>query len=156
MQANKLICRTSYYKVYAMHIQNTFISTNLDSNKCDEIKGLIKLRFITGIIQKPNLKMYWSEDWVFLTVNFSETISWNWFQNIISFLHFSENSEYNSSTDRLYKNRPILLKCSEKFWILYTPEQNIALLNKNMLGRREGFWFHVYNSEKKSQNTEYF
>ena len=65
----------------------------------------------------------------------------------MSFLHFSDSTMYEESTDRLYKIRPILDRLVNKFSTLYTPQQSIAL-DEGMLAWRGRLWFRVYNPSK--------
>jgi hypothetical protein len=80
-----------------------------------ELKQFLGLMFVTSIIEKPDSKMYWTVDPVFETLIFSKTMFRNSFESIMSLLHFSDSSQYENSTDILYKIRPILKKLSNKF-----------------------------------------
>jgi hypothetical protein len=107
-----------------------------------ELKQFLGLVFVTGIIEKLDLKMYWTADPVFETPIFSKTMFRNRFESIMSFLHFSDSSQYENSTDRLYKIRPILEKLSDNFSLVYTPQQKIAL-DEGMLAWRGRLRFCV-------------
>jgi hypothetical protein len=61
-----------------------------------ELKAFLGLVFVTGIIDKPTLNIYWSEDPVFETPIFSKTMVRNRFESILSFLHFSDSSRYDT------------------------------------------------------------
>jgi hypothetical protein len=80
-----------------------------------EQKQFFGLVFVTGIIEKPDFKMYWTVDPVFETPIFSKAMFRNRFESIMSLLHFSDSSQYENSTDRLHKIRPILKKLSDNF-----------------------------------------
>ncbi|KAM3877043.1 kinesin-like protein KIF18A [Diretmus argenteus] len=56
------------------------------------------LFFLTGVIKKPDLKMYWSTDEMLATPFFNSSMSRNRFQIKWRFLHFSDN-ESNDCTD---------------------------------------------------------
>jgi hypothetical protein len=57
---------------------------------------------MSRITAKPNFKLYWTEDPVFGMSIFSNTMTLNHFESILSILHFSDSSTYNTNTDRLY------------------------------------------------------
>jgi hypothetical protein len=103
--------------------------------------------FVTGIIEKLDLKMYWTVDPVFETPILSKTMFRNRFESVTSLLHFSDSSQYENSTDRLYKIRPILKKLSDNFPLVYTPQQRVAL-DEGMLAWRGRLRFCVYNPAK--------
>jgi hypothetical protein len=88
-----------------------------------ELKQFLGLVFVTVIIEKSDLKMYWTVDQVFETPISSKTMFRNRFESIMSFLHISDSSQYENSTDRLYKIRPINEKPSDNFSLVYTPQQ---------------------------------
>jgi hypothetical protein len=68
----------------------------------------------------------------------------NRFESIMSFLHFSDSSQYENSTDRLYKIRPILEKLADQFASVYAPEQKLSF-DEGMLAWRGRLRFRVYN-----------
>jgi hypothetical protein len=88
-----------------------------------ELKKFLGLMFVTRIIDKPNLKLYWTEYPIFETPIFSKTMARNHFESILPFLHFSDSSLHDTSRDRLYKISPILERLSDKFSMVYIPEQ---------------------------------
>ena len=66
-----------------------------------------------GIIYKPQTHMYWSTNKIYSTPVFSELMTHNRFDIIITFLHFHDNNntEYDLASedrDRLYKVRPLI------------------------------------------------
>jgi hypothetical protein len=112
-----------------------------------ELKQFLGLVFVTGIIEKLDLKMYWTVGPVFEIPIFSKTMFRNHFESIMSLLHFSDSSQYENNTDRLYKVRPILEKLNDNFSLVYTPQQKIAL-DEGMLAWSGRLQFHVYNPAK--------
>ena len=57
------------------------------------------LMFLTGIIRKPKLELYWSTRGILLTPIFSQTISRNRFQIIRRYLRFSDNTANETNKD---------------------------------------------------------
>ena len=83
------------------------------------MKKFLGLIFVTGIVQKPKLELYWSMRGIFQTPIFSQTMSRNRFQLIQRYLHFNDNNAARTNEDRLYKIRVVTLtptppKCAPK------------------------------------------
>jgi len=70
-----------------------------------EMKKFLGLIFVTGIVRKPKLELYWSTRGIFQTPVFSQTMSRNRFQLIQRYLHFNDNNAAGTNKDRLYKIR---------------------------------------------------
>ena len=56
-----------------------------------KMKKFLGLIFVTGIVRKPKLELYWSRG-IFQTPVFPQTISRNRFQLIQKYLHFNDNN----------------------------------------------------------------
>ena len=69
------------------------------------MKKFLGLIFVTGIVQKPKLELYWSTRGFFQTPIFSQTMSRNRFQLIPRYLHFNDNNAAGTNEDHLYKIR---------------------------------------------------
>ena len=69
-----------------------------------EMKKFLGLIFLTGIVPKPKLELYWSTREIFRTPIFSKTMSRNRFQLIQRYLHFNDNNAAGTNEDRLYKD----------------------------------------------------
>ncbi|KAG5277832.1 hypothetical protein AALO_G00091870 [Alosa alosa] len=111
-----------------------------------ELRQFFGLFFLTGIVKKPSLASYWSTDEVVSTPHFNKTMARNRFQQIWSFLHFSDN-QANNGTDRLYKVRPVLDYVLSKFDELYQPNSNICI-DEGTMAWRGRLTFKVYNPQK--------
>jgi len=57
-----------------------------------ELKKFLGLIFVTGIVRKPKLELYWSTRKIFQTPVFQQTMSRNRFQLIQRYLHFNDNN----------------------------------------------------------------
>uniref|UniRef100_A0A673MY08 PiggyBac transposable element-derived protein 4-like n=1 Tax=Sinocyclocheilus rhinocerous TaxID=307959 RepID=A0A673MY08_9TELE len=135
-------------------IQNIVDQTNLYADQIhawkpvtvSEMKVFLGLFFLTGIIHKPELDMYWSTDEMLATPYFSKVMSRNRFEIIWRFLHFNDNTARPANdTDRLYKVRPVLDHLVSKFREMYQPNTNICIDEGMPRGRLA---FRVYNPQK--------
>ena len=68
-----------------------------------EMKKFLGLIFVTGIVRKPKLELYWSTRGIFQTPIFSQTMSRNRFKLIQRYLHFHDNNAAGTNEDCLYK-----------------------------------------------------
>ena len=59
------------------------------------MKKFIGLNLLIGLIQKPAIHHYWSEDPFLQGSVFNSTMSRNRFQVILQVLHFANNAEYD-------------------------------------------------------------
>ena len=67
-----------------------------------EMKKFLVLIFVTGIVRKPKLELYWSTRGIFQTPIFQQTMSRNIFQLIQRYLHFNDSNAAGTNEDRLY------------------------------------------------------
>ena len=109
-----------------------------------KMKKFLGLIFVTGIVRKPKLELYWSRG-IFQTPVFPQTISRNRFQLIQKYLHF--NNAAGTNKDSLYKIRTILDIDVNNFRTNYIPDREISL-DEGMLGWRGHLRFRVYNPGK--------
>ena len=100
-----------------------------------EMKKFLGLIFVTGIVQKPKLELYWSMRGIFQTPVFSQTMSRNKFQLIHRYLHFSDNNAAGTNEDRLCNIRTILDFVVNNFRTNYIPVKEISL-DEGTLGWR--------------------
>ena len=96
-----------------------------------EMKQFLGLLFLTGIIRKPAINLYWSTDPLYSTPLFGAIMSRNRFQLLLKFLHFNDNAEMpgadDPSPDKLFKVRPLVDHLCEKFGEVCTPSSNISI-----------------------------
>ena len=99
-----------------------------------DLKKFLGLLFLAGLIWKPSLDMYWSVEEILSTPWFPRTMSRNCFQILWKFLHFSDNSNLNT-TDQLRKVRPVLDTLLASFKEMYRPEQDVSIDEGTLLWR---------------------
>ena len=105
-----------------------------------EMKEFLGLYFLTGLVWKPELQLFWKKDTVHETPYFGKVMSRNRFQIILRFLHFSDAED--TGADRLYKIRPVLNYLQDRFQTMFQPGQDISIDEGTLLWRgRLGFTF---------------
>lgn len=113
-----------------------------------EMWQFLALLFLTGIIKKPKLNMYWSTNAMFATPFFNTVMSRDRFLLICKFLHFNDNdTRPPNDNDRLYKVRPVYDYFVKKFKSIYIPTEHLSL-DEGMLKWHDRLLFHVYNPQK--------
>ena len=111
-----------------------------------KMKKFLGLIFITGIVRKPKLELYWSMRGIFQTPVFPQTMSRNRFQLIQRYLYFIDSNAAGTSED-LYKIRTILDIVVNNFRTNYIPDREISL-DEGMLGWQGHLRFRMYNPQK--------
>jgi len=92
-----------------------------------KMKKILSLIFVTGIVRKTKLELYWPTRRIFQTPLFSQKFSRNRFQLIQRYLHFNDNNAAGTNEDRLYKIRTILDIVVNNFGTNYIPDREISL-----------------------------
>ena len=100
----------------------------------EEMKQFLGLMFLTGIIQKPELQLYWSTESVLATPYFGSVMSRNRFEAIWAFFHTANNDRMDRE-DRLFKVRRIMVMMTERFQRNFVPGEHIAI-DEGVLGWR--------------------
>jgi len=119
----------------------------METSNSNRNKKFLGLNFVTGVVRKPKLELYWSTRGIFQTPLFPQTRSRNRFQLIQRYLHFNDNNAAGTNEDRLYKIRTILDIVVNNFRNNYIPDREI-FLDEGMLGWWGRLRFHVYNPGK--------
>jgi len=112
------------------------------------------LIFVTGIVRKPKLELYWSTRGIFQAPIFPQTMSRKRFQLIQKDLHFNDNNAAGTNEDRLYKIRTILDNVVNNFRTNHIPDREISL-DEGMLGWR-GLCDFLCITQAKLQSTAYY
>ena len=97
----------------------------------EEMKAWLALYLCMGIVNKPNIKSYWSTDPILSTPFFPATMSRTRFVQILRYLHFADNNlaprpdspDYN----KLYKIQPVLDLVVPRFKAVYHPKRELAV-----------------------------
>ena len=96
----------------------------------NEIKFFLALYLLTGIVQKPQIKHFWSTDPLLQTALFNQVMARDRFTEILKFLYFVDNSNYNTNDpnrDKLYKVRGVVEFPVDQFKNVYILTQQISI-----------------------------
>ena len=74
-------------------------------------KKILGLIFVTGIVRKPKLELYWSTRGIFQTPVFPQTMSRNRFHLIQRYLHFNDDNAAGTNEDRFVQNPYNFIHC---------------------------------------------
>lgn len=74
-----------------------------------EMKAFIGMNIAMGVVNLPEINMYWSTDPILEHSWFRTILSRNRFKQILRFFHLSDNSKKDQhNDDKLYKVRPLI------------------------------------------------
>ena len=93
-----------------------------------------------GIIWKPMYEMYYTTGTLFSTPGLKSYMSYNKFKLIDKFLHFVDNEELGDSYAKSAKIQPVWDYMNERYSMLYTPKQNIAIDESLLLWKGHLTW----------------
>ena len=118
--------------------------------KLTEMKTLIGLLILQGVVQKPENGMYFSKKESIVTPHFSQIMTEKRFHLLLKFLHFANNSKFdpNQHHQKLYKIQPILDHLKSKFSSVYTPERNICVDESLLLWKGRLGWIQYVPSKR--------
>ncbi|XP_023228763.1 piggyBac transposable element-derived protein 4-like [Centruroides sculpturatus] len=114
-----------------------------DSVITEDIYVFLTICIIQGIIHKPDEKMYWTRNEIFLTPIFSKLMPRNRFLQIKKNLHFSNNGSYRRTThpnSKINNIWPIVANLNKKCSHLYVPERDISVDESLMLYKGRISW----------------
>ncbi|XP_023213058.1 piggyBac transposable element-derived protein 4-like [Centruroides sculpturatus] len=95
----------------------------------DEIRILLALIILQGIVVKPTVQMYFSTREIVETPFFNQVMSRDRFLILLSFLHFNNEQktfQSNSNYD-LLQIKPVLDKLLARWQSTYTPERDVCI-----------------------------
>ena len=115
-----------------------------------EMKTLIGLIILQGIVHKPQIEMYFSKRKCIETPYFSQIMTEKRFRLLLKFLHFADNSKFypDQPHKKLYKIQQILDHLKSKFSSVYTPEQNICVDESLLLWKGRLGWVQYIPSKR--------
>ena len=113
----------------------------------DEMKVFISLTLAMGLVRKPDVSDYYSNEECYETPFFSKMMSRDRFLNILSNLHLVDNAANHN--ERLYKIRPFVDMLRNNF-LKYSPEENIAV-DEGTCPFKGKIIFRVYNPAKPNK-----
>ncbi|KAG8236621.1 hypothetical protein J437_LFUL010879 [Ladona fulva] len=95
----------------------------------NEIRTLLGLFILQGIVLKPDYAMYFSKRESIATPFFAKVFPERRFYLLLKFLHFADNSTYSveSPGKKLFKIFPVLKYLGDRFSAVYIPNQAIVV-----------------------------
>ena len=94
--------------------------------------AFLDLMMLMGIIYKPRIGMYWSNDELYSTPIFKSIMTRDHFLLMIKFLHFADNTNYDANDpnrDRLFKIRQMTEMINERCRAVYSPCEILVMMN---------------------------
>ncbi|XP_021952231.1 piggyBac transposable element-derived protein 4 [Folsomia candida] len=116
-----------------------------------ELWRFFGLNMLTGVVQKPSLKDYWTRDPLTATPFFNEVMSRNRFEQILRGLHFVDLEEPTLDTnDRFHKMGTILPNILKNFRKLVNPGEFLTL-DEELMPYKGALSFKQYNPKKRGR-----
>ena len=120
-----------------------------------EMKKIIGVIFLMGVIYKPSIPMYWVTEEIYWTPAFSVIMTRTRFQIILKFLHFNNNLDPNydpnaEDRDRLHKVRPIIDELRRSFKSVWSPERNLSV-DESLVLYKGRLQFRQYIKTKRAR-----
>ena len=156
---NHLVVQTNLKAEQFLHSQRHTLKPNSRIRRWvpttkEELRKFFGLTLLMGLIRKPVIAMYWSQDPLYATPLFGEIMSRNRYQLLLKFLHFNDNEKAPKANDperdRLYKIRPLLDHMFEKFQEVYDLAQEVAI-DESLLLWKGRLLFKQYLPLKRSR-----
>ncbi|XP_047116258.1 piggyBac transposable element-derived protein 4-like [Schistocerca piceifrons] len=125
---------------------------------CDEVKTLIGMLVLQGILHKPDHKMYFSKRESVDTPFFKKVISEKQFHLLSKFLHFADNTSYDplgTISRKLFKIYRITEHLWRKFRSMYMPDRNITVDKSLLLWKGRLGWKQYISSSVADLTSNY-
>ena len=118
---------------------------------CDDLKCFIALTIAMGLTVQEDLGEYWSTDPVVQTPFYPSIMSRDFFMNILSFLHLSDNNNYIPRGERgynpLFKLGKVYENILSRFKNVWYPGQHVCI-DEGMIPFRGKVHMRVYAPDK--------
>ncbi|XP_067140274.1 piggyBac transposable element-derived protein 4-like isoform X2 [Centruroides vittatus] len=125
----------------------------------EDIYVFFTICIIQGIMRKPDERMYWTTNEIFLTPIFSKLMSRTRFLQIKNNLHFSShdnNDPITHSNPKINKIWPIVTNLNKKFSDLYVPERDISVDESLMLYKGRLSWKQYIPLKRSRFGVKFF
>ena len=137
-EVTDIICKETkiyaeqYIKANAANLRHKSIVNDWKPTNRNEIKALLGLCILMGIVSKPRVSMFRSTDSFYYTPIFWQVMSRKRFQLLQRFLHFENNQDprYNPNDpnrDRLFKIRTLMDMVRQGFNSVYYPPEYLTV-----------------------------
>ena len=122
-----------------------------DGVTCDDVKCFIALTIAMGLTVQEDLGEYWSTDPIMQTPFYPSIMSRDFFMNILSFLHLSDNRNYILRGQRgynpLFKLGEVYDNILTRFKTVWYPGQHVCI-DEGMIPFRGKVHMRVYAPDK--------
>ena len=113
-----------------------------------ELAKYLGLTVLMGIVQLPEIAMYWALNEKYGQPVFYQTMSYKRYIEINKYLHFNDNENISTeNSDRLFKIRPVITYLLSRYKKVYVPKQELSL-DEGQMPWRGRLGFKVYNPLK--------
>jgi hypothetical protein len=92
----------------------------------DEMLAFLGLVVLMGVVFKPRMYMYWSNDDLFNTPIFNDTMPRDRFYLLLKFFHCTDNNN-RQGNDRLFKIRDVVNMIRRNCQSVYYPSQDMCV-----------------------------
>ena len=119
----------------------------------DEICALLGIWTLMGIIYKPRVTMYWSNDELLCTPIFKSLMTRNTFLLLVKLLHFADNTNCdanNPNRDRLFKIREVCQMIHNRCGAVYYPCEDLSV-DGSLVPFKGRLFFKQYIRTKRSR-----
>jgi hypothetical protein len=130
----KIVTETNYYAEQFKNSRGEIFSKRSKVKEwqhmtAEEIYVLLALFMLMGIVQRPSLRLYFSQNQLLAMPVFGSVILLDRFESICKFLRFIDNTSKDTyeATQTLFKIYPIIRHLNSKFHSLYLPQQDISV-----------------------------
>lgn len=113
----------------------------------DEVNTFIGILLIMGVVQLPEIRLYWSNNDMYANARIKKAMKRDRFLSILKFLHFADNTTVRTE-DRLYKIRNIIETIVDSFKSSIRPGKNIVI-DESMVPWRGRLRFRQYIPGKR-------
>ena len=113
----------------------------------DEMNTFIGILLIMGVVQLPEIRLYWSTNDMYANARIKNAMKRDRFLSILKFLHFSDNTTARTE-DRLHKIRNIVETIVDTFKSSIKPGKNIVI-DESMVPWRGRLGFRQYIPGKR-------
>ncbi|GLV54168.1 uncharacterized protein CBL_21012, partial [Carabus blaptoides fortunei] len=156
-----IVLETNKYADQSKNVSNKKHSRILKWTPTDrnELRIFFALLILQGIIQKPDIEMYWSKKHIIDTPFFPEIMPYRRFALIKRFLHFSDNNSYDPDTHpnpKLNKIWPVYTYLNKVFASSVTLERDIAIDESLMLYKGRLGWKQYIPSKRARYGIKSF
>lgn len=115
-----------------------------------EVKIYWALSMLMGLVDKPQLYMYWSTDPVLATPIFGSTMTRDRYYALSKYLHFHDNTDPNVQDDKLKKIRSFYDAVTTSFHEVCSPDERVCI-DEALIRYFGRLSFKTYNANKPAK-----